>query len=173
MVPQSQRAPLALRTIALFEAVKGALAFAAACGLLSLRHTDLHAAADAFLLRHGINPEKHYRRLLIESVAKATNHHVGEVIALCVVYAVIRFAEAYGLWRAKHWAEWFAVISAGIYLPLELQHLAHRLSLFSAGVVLVNVVLILYLARLLARQRSKRHARLSEPGTGQQPSEKR
>ena len=169
----SQRQPLALRGIAVFEAVKGLLALAAACGLLSLRHTDLHVATDAFLLRHGIDPEQHYTRLFIESVAKATHTHVGEIAALAFVYALVRLVEGYGLWRGRHWAEWFAVISAGIYLPLELQHLAHRLSLFSAGVVLVNVVLILYLARLLARQRSKRHARLSEPGTGQQPSEKR
>ena len=33
-----------------YEAAKGLLAIAAACGLLSFRHTDLHAAMDAFLL---------------------------------------------------------------------------------------------------------------------------
>ncbi len=166
MIASPQRAPLALRTIALFEAFKGALAFAAACGLVSLRRTDLHAATDAFLLRHGINPETHYRRLLIESVARATHQHSGQIVAFCLVYGLIRFAEAYGLWRAKHWAEWFAVISAGIYLPLELHHFAHRPNLFNAGVILLNVVLILYLARLLRRQRAERHARLSEQGKG-------
>ena len=62
-----------MRSIALFDAGKGLLALAATCGILSLRHTDLHAAAVAFLLRHGIYPEKHYTRLFIESVARATN----------------------------------------------------------------------------------------------------
>jgi len=68
MTETPQRLPLALRSIAIFEAAKGALALAAGCGLLSLRHTDLHAVADAFLLHHGIDPETHYRRLFIESV---------------------------------------------------------------------------------------------------------
>ena len=93
-----------------------------------MRHTDLHAATDALLLRHGVNPERHYTRLFIESVAKATNHHVGEIAALGLAYALIRLVEGYGLWQGKHWAEWFAVISAGIYLPLEFQHFAHQQS---------------------------------------------
>lgn len=153
-----QRPPIGLRSIALFEAVKGLLAIAAACGLISLRHTDLHVATDAFLLRHGIDPERHYTRLFIESVAKVTNHHVGQIAALAFVYALIRLVEGYGLWQGKHWAEWFAVISAGIYLPLEFQHFAHHATPVNACVILFNILVILYLARLLNQQRAQRHA---------------
>jgi len=96
-----ERPPLALLGIALLEAVKGLLALAAALGIISLRHTDLHAATDAFLIRHGINPERHYTHLFIESVAKATNHHVGEIAALAFAYALIRLAEGYGLWSCR------------------------------------------------------------------------
>jgi len=153
-----QRPPLALRGIALFETAKGLLALAAVCGIISLRHTDLHAATDAFLLRHGVNPERHYTRLFIESVAKATNHHVGEIAALGLAYALIRLAEGYGLWQGKHWAEWVAVVAAGLYLPLEFQHFAHHAKLLNAGVIFFNIVIVLYLARLLNQQRVKRHA---------------
>lgn len=154
-----QRPPLGLRSIALFETAKGLLALAAACGVLSLRHTDLHAATDAFLLRHGIDPERHYTRLFIESVARTTNHHSGEIAALAFAYALIRLVEGYGLWQGKHWAEWFAVVSAGIYLPLEFQHLAHHATLLNAGVISFNLVLILYLTRLLGQQiRSRKRA---------------
>jgi uncharacterized membrane protein (DUF2068 family) len=152
----SSRPSLALRSIALFEMVKGLLALAAACGLISLRHTDLHAATDAFLLRHGINPERHYTRLFIESVAKATNHHVGEIAAFALAYALIRFVEGYGLWRGKRWAEWFAVISAGIYLPLELQHFSHHATLLNASVIFFNLVIIFYLAVILIQQRGRK-----------------
>lgn len=153
----SERAPLGLRTIALVEAAKGVLAWAAACGVLSLRHTDLHAATDAFLLRHGIDPERPYTRLAIESVARATHSHPREIIGFALAYGAIRLAEAYGLWRAKHWAEWFAVVSAGLYLPLELQHFAHRPGFIPGGIVMLNLVLIFYLAKLLLRQRAQRH----------------
>src|SRR5579872_5322929 len=156
--------PIALRSIAFFEAIKGVLVLAAACGLLSLRNTDLHAATDAFLLRHGINPETHYMRLFIESVAKATNHHVGEIAALGFAYAAVRFVEGYGLWREKPWAEWFAVISAGLYLPLELTHFERHPTMFNAGIILVNMIIIVYLANLLGQQRAERE-RTATPQT--------
>jgi uncharacterized membrane protein (DUF2068 family) len=155
----SRRTPIALRSIACFEALKGVLVLAAVCGLLSLRQTDLHAATDEFLLKHGINPERHYMRLFIEGVAKATHHHVGEIATLGFVYSLVRFVEGYGLWRERHWAEWFAVISAGIYLPLELTHFGRNPSLFTAGVILVNMLIILYLATLLGQQRAERQRR--------------
>jgi len=160
-----QRPPLALRGIALFESAKGLLALAAVCGVISLRHTDLHAATDALLLRHGVNPERHYTRLFIESVAKATNHHVGEIAALGLAYALIRLVEGYGLWQGKHWAEWFAVISAGLYLPLEFWQFAHHATLLNASVIFFNLLIVLYLVRLLIRQRAERHARLRHDGT--------
>src|ERR1019366_6219409 len=135
MNEQPSRLPMGLRAIALLEGVKGILAFAASCGLLSLRHTDLHAVTDAFLIRHGIDPERHYTRLFIETVARATHLHAGQIAAVGFAYALIRLVEGYGLWRGKHWAEWFAVISAGLYLPLEFQHLAHHATLLNASVI--------------------------------------
>src|SRR5689334_8610816 len=153
------RAPAALRTIALFELAKGLLVLAAACGLLSLRHTDLHAAADAFLLRHGVDPEIPYRRLLIESVARATQYRTEQIAAFAFVYAVIRFLEGFGLWYGKPWAEWFAVISAGLYLPLEFRHLYLHPNLLSLSVVLVNIAIIFYLGYILSQQRARLYPR--------------
>jgi len=149
--------PVGLRAIALFEGVKGLLAFGAACGVLSLRHTDLHALADAFLLRHGIDPERHYTRLFIETVAQATHLHAGQIAAVGFAYALIRLVEGFGLWRGKHWAEWFAVISAGLYLPWELWHFARHPRPFNGGIILFNLALLYYLTRLLARQQAQRH----------------
>src|ERR1039458_2728991 len=119
MSEPANRLPIGLRTIALFEAAKGLLALAAVCGLLSLRHTDPHAVTDAFLLRHGVDPERHYTRLFIESVTRATNHHTGQIAVLGLAYALIRLAEGYGLWWGKHWAEWSTYPPAGLYLPFR------------------------------------------------------
>jgi uncharacterized membrane protein (DUF2068 family) len=64
------------------------------------------------------------------------------------------------LWWGKHWAEWFAVISAGLYLPWEFYHFTLHPRLFTGGVIVFNLALIYYLGTLLARQRAhrKRHA---------------
>ena len=76
----------------------------------------------------------------------------------------MRFIEGYGLWRERHWAEWFAVISAGLYLPLELTHFGRHPSVFNAGVIFVNMLIILYLAGLLGQQRAGRE-RAATPQT--------
>lgn len=157
MQAQPHRAPLALRGIALLEAAKGILAIAAVCGIISLRHTDLHTAVDAFLIRHGVDPARPYMRLFVESVAEATDHHAGELVTIGLMYAAIRFIEAYGLWQGKHWAEWFAVISASIYLPLEFRHFARHASALSAAIILVNLLIVVYLAWLLTRARKAKH----------------
>jgi uncharacterized membrane protein (DUF2068 family) len=149
---------IALRSIALFEVAKGFLAVAAACGILSLRDTDLHSVIDAFLLRHGINPEVPYRRLFIESVARAAELPIGQVVGVALLYAVIRFVEGYGLWHERHWAEWFAVLSAGLYLPFEFVHLFRHPTHFTTVVILVNLAIIGYLGKLLAEQRAARRS---------------
>jgi uncharacterized membrane protein (DUF2068 family) len=96
-------------------------------------------------------------------VARATNHHTGQIAALGLVYALIRLAEGYGLWWGKHWAEWFAVISACLYLPWEFMHFARHPRPFTAGVILFNLALIYYLGRLLARQLAHRKNRAAAP----------
>ena len=166
MNESANQLPVGLRAIAIFEGAKGILALAAACGLLSLRHTDLHAVTDAFLLRHGFDPERHYTRLFIESVAGVTHHHAGQIALFGFAYAAVRFAESYGLWWGKHWAEWFAVISASIYLPWEFVHFVGHPRPFTAGVIAFNLILIFYLGRLLARQRAGRMGQLGRQGAG-------
>ena len=41
-------------------------------------------------------------------------------------YGIVRGVEAYGLWHARRWAEWFAALSGGIYVPFEIYELATK-----------------------------------------------
>jgi uncharacterized membrane protein (DUF2068 family) len=36
-----------------------------------------------------------------------------------LLYSVVRFVESYGLWRQRQWDEWFALLTAGMYIPVE------------------------------------------------------
>jgi uncharacterized membrane protein (DUF2068 family) len=146
-----RNASFPLRTLAIFEATKGVLAFLAALGVLSFRHTDLRVAIDMFLQQHRINAQKHH--LLIESIARATSHSVSQIAGFCFAYALIRLLEGYGLWHKKRWAEWFAVMSVGLYLPFEILHFAHRPTPFNAGIIIMNIALICYMGRLLSWKR--------------------
>jgi uncharacterized membrane protein (DUF2068 family) len=68
-----------------------------------------------------------------------------------VAYAVVRWIEAYGLWRARRWAEWFAVLSGAIYVPAELYGLVHHVSPLKVLLLILNVGIVAYMLYILWR----------------------
>jgi uncharacterized membrane protein (DUF2068 family) len=48
------------------------------------------------------------------------------------------------------------MISARLYLPFELNHLAHHPTLPTLGLIFFNIAIIGYLGKLLADQRARR-----------------
>jgi uncharacterized membrane protein (DUF2068 family) len=150
------KAPFGLRTVAIFEFVKGFIVLVAGIGCLALLHTDVQAKAESFVRWLRIDPAWHYSQLFFEEASKVTDTRLLLGAGFAVVYAAIRFAETYGLWHERHWAEWFAVISAGLYIPFEVYHLWHRPSPITALVFLFNVLIMLYLGRLLAAQHRRK-----------------
>ncbi len=60
-------------------------------------------------------------------------------------YAVIEVVEAVGLWLAKRWGEYFAMVATSAGLPIEIYELAHKITILRAGAFLVNVALVVYL----------------------------
>jgi uncharacterized membrane protein (DUF2068 family) len=70
---------------------------------------------------------------------------------LGLAYTTVRLVETYGPWHGRAWAEWFAIITGGLYLPLEVYELLRRASWVKAGVLAVNVPIVVYLVR--ARRR--------------------
>jgi uncharacterized membrane protein (DUF2068 family) len=147
----------ALRSVALLEFAKGALVLAAA---ISLHWIDPSDVAEAFLDFLHISPDHHFARMLFGLADKLGDITVWHVIALACAYSGLRFAEAFGLWRARPWAEWIALISGALYLPIEVRLLAHRVTLLHAGVFLVNVAIVLFMLylRIYSPAREKRNA---------------
>ena len=68
-------------------------------------------------------------------------------------YATLRFVEAYGLWRKRRWAEWFAVASGGLYIPIELYELSLGMSWVKLSLLAVNAAIVAYLGLVLRRSR--------------------
>jgi uncharacterized membrane protein (DUF2068 family) len=68
---------------------------------------------------------------------------------LAFAYSLLRFAEAYGLWKARTWAEWIAFLSGTILLPLEIRELMRGVTLLRSGVFIVNLIIVGYMLYLL------------------------
>jgi uncharacterized membrane protein (DUF2068 family) len=153
----------ALRTIAAFEALKGALALVASIGLLSLLHHDLRHLAEALIGHVGLDPGAHYPALLLHDVDLLRDTNMQTLMLAAAGYVGIRWAEAWGLWHERPWGEWLGALSGALYVPFELRHLVHRPTALSALVITVNVAMVAYLGwRLWRRSRPAATGRQKE-----------
>jgi uncharacterized membrane protein (DUF2068 family) len=156
--PEAQhQAPLGLRTVAIFEMAKGLLVMIAGLGLLSLVHRDAQQVAEDIVKLLHLNPARHYPTIFIDFAARLNDSRLWFLSAAALVYSTVRFVETYGLWHERPWAEWFAVISASIYLPVEVWDMVHRFerhpvdhrTIISFVVFLTNTAIVIYLIYIL------------------------
>jgi uncharacterized membrane protein (DUF2068 family) len=135
-----------LRAVASLELTKGLIVLMAACGVLLMLHReDPWDIADGLLRLLHISPDHHFAQVFLDWADSLTETKVWAVAGVALGYSLLRFVEAYGLWYAKAWAEWIALISGTLYLPFEIYKLINRPSLFHVGVFVINVAVVLYL----------------------------
>jgi uncharacterized membrane protein (DUF2068 family) len=140
--------------VALFEAFKGTLALLAAGGLFYLIPHDLRYLAVELVGRLHLNAGKSYPNVFSRILEDTSNAQLWLIACLVIVYALVRFIEAYGLWRARRWAEWLAAVSGAIYIPFELYELARGVSWIKLAALAANVAIVAFMI-LSLRSRSR------------------
>lgn len=140
-----------LRTVAVFEAIKGTLALLAACGVLAVIPREARHVAVEIVGRLHLNAGKSYPAVFIRLMENAGNTQLWLIAALVVVYALVRFAEAYGLWRSRHWAEWLAAVSGTIYIPFEIYEISRGVSSIKVAALVLNITIVAYMCYALWR----------------------
>jgi len=140
-----------VRAVALFEATKGTLVILTGFGALSLIHHDVQRIAEQLVGHLHLNPAKHYPRIFIDTAANLTDTRLWRLASLAATYGLIRFVEAYGLWLGRRWAEWFAAVSGGIYIPFELYELLQGATWLAFGALVVNVLIVGLMIHTLLR----------------------
>jgi len=134
-----------LRVVAIFEASKGILVLLVGLGVISVVHHSAQDAGEALVQHLHLNFLREHPRILIYAATHLDDAHLRLLAGIALVYSAIRFIEAYGLWQMRNWAEWFAIVSGGIYLPLELYELVHHVTALKAVILLVNAGIVAYL----------------------------
>ena len=147
----------ALRAVASLELAKGLIVMLAGFGVLSLRHHDVWGVADSLLYLLHINPDRHFARLFLDWADKVTDTRLLIIAVMAMAYSLLRFVEAYGLWRERAWAEWLALVSGALYVPFEVWDLVRKPTWIRAGVLVINLLVVAYMAYLRMRE----HRRLA------------
>jgi uncharacterized membrane protein (DUF2068 family) len=147
----------ALRAIASFELTKGLIVLFAALVVVFMVGRDPGDFADGILRLLHISPDHHVAQLFLDWADTLTDSKLWTIAAVGAAYAIIRFVEAYGLWYARTWAEWIALISGAMYIPFEVYKLVRRQNLLHVSVFLINVAIVLYMAYLLKTGKGRQY----------------
>lgn len=138
-----------LRAIAVLEGFKGMVSLLVGFGLHALAGHNVRQLAESIVSHAHLNPASHLPSIFIHAASSLTDSRMMLLAAGAFVYAVIRFIEAYGLWRELVWTEWFALVSGAIYMPFELYEIIVHVSFLNVGVFLINVLVVWYMSHVL------------------------
>jgi len=72
--------------------------------------------------------------------------HLSILAVGLVLYAGLEGAEGVGLAMHRRWAEYLTVFGSGGLIPYEVYELIHHATLFKGGALLLNVLVVAYLA---------------------------
>jgi uncharacterized membrane protein (DUF2068 family) len=146
---------VALRSVAIFEAAKGLLVLLLGLGLLRLVHKDLDDVAEQIIHFLHASPGGRLSNLFVAAANRANDKSLWAIAAAAMVYSLVRFAEAYGLWYARDWAEWFALLSGAMYLPWEVLSIIRHPHPYKWIVLAGNLAIVLYM--LVLRMQAASH----------------
>ena len=153
-----RRSPLLLRLIAAERAIRGVILIAAGAYLFGHLHSDLGKLADRWMRRVELDPNRHFLRRVVEHLHNVTTNEVKIFAFAAVAYGVLELVEGVGLWLDQLWAEYLTVVATSLLLPFELYELVHNPSVWKAGGIVVNLVIVGYLVHLLRRRTRSAHA---------------
>ena len=139
--------------IGIFKLVKGVALLAVAIGALKLLHRDLAETLEHWINLLRIDPDSHYVHRFLAKALNVNPHQLKELSAGTFLYSAIFLTEGTGLLLRKRWAEYFTIISTGLFIPLEVYELVRHVTPVKIVVMIVNVAIVVYLVLRVRRER--------------------
>lgn len=146
----------ALRAVAAFEFFKGIFVLAMGFCALALVHKDVWLYAESLLALFHISTDRHSAQLFLDFADNVTDARLWAAARIAFAYALLRFTEGYGLWRCRTWAEWVALVSGALLLPLEVRELLRGVTLLRSAVFLGNLAVVFFMLYVILGNRRER-----------------
>ena len=154
---QSSKEPFSfvLFLIGVFKLFKALLLIVAGIGAIRLLHKDLASTAMHWVQVLRVDPDNRYIHGVLVRIFRVTPKQLRELSVGTFIYAGLFLTEGFGLLLRKHWAEYFTIITTGLFIPLEIYELARHFTVTKLVVTVINVLIVWYLV-VRVRSRSKR-----------------
>src|SRR3954447_14200233 len=146
------RARLVIRLIAVERSLRGMLLLAAGVYLLFHLNTDFGRLAERIIRSIDVDPRQRFFHRIVTRLHQLHAHELRIAGLAALGYGGLELVEGVGLWLDQIWAEYLTVIATTLLIPFELYELARNAPLLKAGGLLINVLIVLCLARALRRR---------------------
>jgi uncharacterized membrane protein (DUF2068 family) len=156
VVPRGKeiRSRLILRLFAIERFLRGIIAGAVAVFLWQFRHSrvsieqsfDRELPVIRSLFRQlGFNISNSKLVGLLHHALTLSSKTLTLLAIALALYAMVELTEAVGLWLARRWGEYFAMVATSLGLPLEIYELVRKVSATGLVLFAINLALVLYL----------------------------
>jgi len=161
-----------LRTVAGFEFFKGVFVVLMGICAIALLHRDTWLIAESLLARLHISTDHRPAQMFLDFADSITDARLWAAARIAFAYAILRFTEAYGLWKERTWAEWVALVSGTLLLPLEVRELFRGVTFVRCALLIGNLAVVFYMLYIIIVNRRERqlaalHHHAKSRATGQ------
>ena len=148
--------------IAAYKVLQALLFVAIGVGALHMLHRDI-ADDLANLADHlRFNPESRFVNFVLEKASLMNDPLLRRIGLVAFSYAGVSLAEGIGLYLEKAWGEYLTLIITASFLPWEAFEIFHKVTVFRIGLLIINTLVLLYLAKVVAEQARARRAEQAE-----------
>jgi uncharacterized membrane protein (DUF2068 family) len=145
-----------LRAVAAFEFFKGTFVVLMGICALWLVQKDTWLLAESLLALLHISTDHRYAQIFLDFADSITDARLWAAARVAFAYAVLRFTEAYGLWKGRTWAEWVAFVSGTLLLPFEVRELFRGVTFLRCGLLVGNLAIVFYMLYVILENRRER-----------------
>jgi uncharacterized membrane protein (DUF2068 family) len=151
-----RKSPGLLLAIAVFKLLKSSALLAAGVGgVLLARDGHVYTSLLKVVNQLRLDPDNHYIHAAIGKVSGLDKRRLEELSLGTFVYAAVFLVEGAGLVLRKRWAEYLTTIVTASFVPFETYELWKRASALKAVGLVVNLLIVVYLALRLRAERRR------------------
>jgi uncharacterized membrane protein (DUF2068 family) len=152
--PKSRNRYLLL--IAVYKFLHALLFFAIGMGAHHLLHKDIADQVDLLARHLRFNPESRLVNFILDKAALLNDPLLLRIGFVADCYATVTLIEGIGLYLEKAWGEFLTLAITASFLPWEIFEIFHRITWFHAGLLTINILVFVYLLRLVLDRAGKR-----------------
>ncbi len=153
--PQNHNRLLLL--IAVYKFLNALVFLAIGLGARHLLHKDIADELDLLARHLRFNPESHLVNFILEKATLVNDPLLRRIGFVAFCYAAVTTVEGIGLYLEKAWGEFLTLAITASFLPWEIfEIIRHRFTSFKAILLVINVLVFLYLLRLVVERAGQR-----------------